>query len=75
MTSYNKWNLWRIKSPWIRLPVAWLYTAASVPVVVFVVLTLSIFAAAKAAVECAIGIHREWPWRDTWLACTTWKAE
>lgn len=73
----KRWNIWRIKSPWIRLPLAWLYVVAALA-------TFGVFLVAMiiaGAFKGALGGFDEWReicrWPGMWSefrrAMTKWK--
>lgn len=75
----RRYSLWRIKSPWLRLPVAWMYVAASL-------LTYAVFCIAMVAVGSVKGARDgfdewrdviRWPgmWSEFWTAMTSWSGK
>lgn len=57
MTRHPHWNIYDIRNPWLRLPVAWVTCSVLTPVVVLLILLVAIQSAAIEAwrvlkIEC-----------------------
>lgn len=78
MTKPNKkWNVWRIKSPWVRLPIVWLLMVFYTPAIVSMGIAIAIVGAVKGAYDestyAVQSYNKHIPWREMWRACTIWR--
>lgn len=68
------WNIWRIKSPWLRLPTAWvlvLIYAIAVIVIVAIAIPIGAWVGAREYVTDAIrGVNLP----QAWNAMTKWRS-
>jgi hypothetical protein len=63
-----KWNLWSIKSPWLRIPMAWLFAV----IIVLVAAPIAALGAVLGGIEGARDTTRQVAdWRDIWHVMTS----
>jgi len=74
MASKRRWNIYRIKSPWLRWPVAVMFSIASIVVYVALLIACAIIGAVQGAKDGVLDWWRFVDFRMLWASVTTWKS-